>query len=104
MVEIRWPELSGKELRYRDKTWKLTGTVDVRGSGESLEVTATEVHDVKHSKATLQFNLRNPPASLNPGDFGTGSTSLEREDDRYYIVIEKEHRTYRYEIGGLQYE
>lgn len=104
MVEAHWPDLSGTELRYSDKTWELTGMVTVRGSGESLRVGAKQVDDVRHSDATLQFNLVNPPASLNPGDLGAHFHSLERVDGQYYIVVEKEPRTYRYEITGLQYE
>lgn len=104
MVEARWPELAGKELRYSDKTWELTGIVNIRGSGRTLEVEAQQVDDVKHSTATIRFNISNPPASLNPGNLGAHFNSLEREGEQYYIVVEQEPRTYRYEIAGLQYE
>lgn len=40
MVESHWAELGGKEVRYRDRTWTLTGDVDVRNRGELLAVEA----------------------------------------------------------------
>lgn len=104
MVEANWPDLRGKELRYGDETWELTGAVNVRGSGESLEVSAKQLDDVKGSTATIRFNVRDPPVSLNPGNLGVYSTSLERADGQYYIVVEMDSRTYRYEIASIQYD
>lgn len=104
MVETRWPELGGKQLRYIDHTWKLTGMVDVQGTGETLAVEATQVDDVRHGKAILRFGLENPPASLNPGDLGDHFDKLEQEDDRYQLVVKKEPRIYRYELQGIEHQ
>lgn len=104
MVEDRWPELGGRTLRYADGTWELTGTVDVLGTGEQLEVEAKQVDDVRHSRAVLRFGLRDPPDSLNPGNLGGHFDRLEREGDRQLLVVEKERRTYRYELLGMAYD
>ncbi|MDX1748650.1 MAG: hypothetical protein R3324_22180 [Halobacteriales archaeon] len=103
MVETRWPELGGKHVRYHDRTWELTGMVDVRGTGDLLDVEATRVDDVRHGNAVLRFGLENPPASLNPGNLGDHFDELEREDDRYHLVVKKEARTYRYALHGIEY-
>ena len=102
MVETQWPELAGKRVRYGDHTWELTGLVDVRGTGDVLEVEATQVDDVRRGSATLRFDLENPPASLNPGNLGDHFDRLEREDGRYHLVVEKESRRYRYELHGME--
>lgn len=104
MAKTRWTELGGKELRYGDHTWELTGMVDVRGTGEVLEVEAKRVDDIRHDTATLRFGLRNPPASLNPGDLGDHFDKLERDGDQYHLVIKTGPRTYRYDLHGLEYE
>ncbi len=104
MVETRWPELGGKQLRYAGHTWELTGRVDVRGTGEQLAVEATQVDDIRHAAATLRFGLQRPPASLNPGNLGDHFDRLERERDRYFLVVKKQPRTYRYELQGLVHE
>lgn len=104
MVEARWEDLRGRELRYREHTWKLTGNVDVHKSGDLLAVEATQVDDVRQSTATLSFGLETPPDSLNPGDLGTHFDRLVREGDDQYIVVRKEGRTYRYQLQGLEYE
>ena len=36
MVETEWPEIGGKEVRYRDARWELTGSVDVQDDGALL--------------------------------------------------------------------
>lgn len=102
MVETCWPELGGKQLRFSDHTWELTGTVDVRGTGEMLGVEATQVDDVRHGKAILRFDLENQPASLNPGNLGGHFDELEREGDRYHLIVKKESRIYRYELQGIE--
>ena len=102
MVESRWAELGGKELRFAGHAWELTGVVEVKGTGAVLEVEARQADDVRHGRATLRFNLRNPPASLNPGSLGDHFDSLEREDDTYYLVIKTESRIYRYELESIE--
>lgn len=104
MVESQWPELGGKQVRYRDDTWELTGTVDVLGTGDVLAVEATQVDDVRHRDATLRFGLEDPPESLNPGDLGDHFDQLQRDGDRYTLIVKKEARTYRYTLLGLEYE
>lgn len=101
MVESKWPELGGKEIRYADHTWKLTGVVDVQNTGELLEVEVVQVDDVRHGRASLRFSLESPPASLNPGDLGGHFDSLERDRDQYAIVVKKDRRVYRYRLQGM---
>lgn len=103
MVETQWPELAGKEVRYHDHTWELTGRVDVRGTGEVLAVEARQADGVGHDAATLRFGIENPPGSLNPGDLGDHFDRLERDGDRYHLVVEREARRYRYALRGLEY-
>ena len=104
MVETHWEDLRGKELRYLDHTWALTGDVDVRDSGDLLAVEATQVDDVRRERATLYFGIEDPPDSLNPGDLGDQFDRLEREGDHQYLVVKKEGRTYRYELRRLEHE
>ncbi|MFW5905481.1 MAG: hypothetical protein ACOCUO_01385 [archaeon] len=55
MVETELPELDGVEVEYGDHTWELTGMVDVRGTGESLEVNAKQADDVRGNEVDLRF-------------------------------------------------
>lgn len=104
MVEQQWPEIGGKELRYGDHTWELTGDVDVRGTGEVIEAKAKELDDVRHRNGTLRFNLEQQPASLNPGNLGDHFDELQREGDRYRIIVKKEPRTYHYNLESFEFE
>ena len=104
MVEQEWPELGGKQVRFADHTWELSGTVDVRGTGEVIEAEAQQVDDVKRERARLRFNLREPPASLNPGNLGDHFDQLRRDGDRYWLVVKKETRTYRYDLESIEYD
>lgn len=104
MVETHWDDLRGREVRYRDHTWELTGEVEVRNGGESLAVTATQVDDVRHSTADLHFGLRAGTESLNPGDPGEHFDRLERAGGVQQLVVRKRGRTYRYELHGMAYE
>lgn len=101
MVELQWPELGGKEVRYADHTWELTGSVVVRQTGELLEVEAVQVDDVRHGRVSLRFGLESPPASLNPGDLGGDFDSLEHDRDQYAIAVKKDRRVYRYRLLGM---
>jgi len=103
MVEQEWPELGGKQLRFDDHTWELSGVVDVRGTGEVVEAEARQVDDVKHERARLRFNLRDPPASLNPGNLEDHFDELRRDGDRYWLVVKKEARSYRYDLESIEY-
>ncbi|QLG61141.1 hypothetical protein [Halorarum salinum] len=104
MVELHWPDLGGKQVRYLDDTWELTGDVDVRESGELVAVDAKQVDDVRHRSATLYFRLQNPPASLNPGNTGVHFNRLEREDDVQHLVVRNDRRTYRYELRRMKHD
>lgn len=101
MPETRWPEIGGKELRYADHPWELTGMVDVRQTGAVLHVEARQLDGVTHETAILRFGLVEPPSSLNPGDLGGHFDRLEREGDRWYLVVKKPARVYRYELHGI---
>lgn len=104
MVEAHWDGLRGRELRYRDHTWELTGDVDVRDSGDLLAVGATQADDVRGQRATLYFGLTEESDSLNPGDMGEHFDRLERVDGDTHLVVQKERRRYRYELDRLEYE
>jgi len=104
MVEAHWEDLRGKELRYRDRTWELTGDVDVRERGGLLGLDAREVDDVRHGTATLYFGIDDPPDALNTGDLGEQFDRLERTKRHQYLLIKTEGRTYRYELQRLEYE
>lgn len=104
MVQSHWDDLRDRELRYRDRTWELTGDIDVRESGALLAVEARQTDDVRQSTATLYFELENPPDSLNPGDIGTHFDRLERAGNHQRLVVKGDHRTYRYELRRLEPE
>lgn len=104
MAEAHWPDIEGWELRYGEHTWELTGDVDVRGTGEVVEAVGRRVDDVRHQSARLRFVVQPPPESLNPGDLGRHFDRLERDSDGYHLVVEKERRTYRYGLRGVEYD
>lgn len=97
-----WPELAGRQLRYGDRTWELTGEVEVKQTGNLVEVEVEQVDDVRHQTAVLRFGLEDPPQSLNPGDLGEHFDSLERHGEEYRLVVKKDPRTYRYELLGIE--
>ena len=104
MVDARWEDVRGAELRYHDHTWELTGEVDVQETGERLRARARRADGVKHEHATLQFGIVDEGDSLNPGDLGDVFVSLETEGDRHYLEVRKEPRTYRYGLHSIEYE
>ncbi|MFC7046004.1 hypothetical protein ACFQH6_11785 [Halobacteriaceae archaeon GCM10025711] len=104
MVEAHWGNLEGKELRYNDNTWELTGDVAVLDRGDRLAVEARQVDDVRHQTARLHFGVESPPASLNPGALGDHFDRLEKAGDDQYLVVKKEGRTYRYELRRMEYK
>lgn len=104
MAEERWAEIEGEELRYRDHTWALTGEVDVRGTGDRLRARARRVDGVRKERAALLFGIGDGNDSLNPGDRGDVVARLDQEDGRYFLVVKKEPRTYRYELNSIEYE
>jgi len=104
MVETQWPELGGKELRYRDHTWELTGEVAVHNSGDTLALRATQTDGIRGEGARLHFEVAQAGASLNPGNLGQHFDRLERDGDRHALVIRKGPRRYRYELQRMEYE
>lgn len=103
MVEQTWPELGGKQLRYADGTWELTGTVDVRGTGEMLAVEVRRVDDIRGGGADLRFVLENPAASLNPGNLGDHFDEIDRSGRIPAIVVKTVARRYRYSLQGIEH-
>jgi hypothetical protein len=104
MVETHWSELRGKRLRYRDRTWELTGDVEVRASGDQLAVEARQADDVRRGRALLHFGIVDGTDSLNPGNLGDHSDRLERTDSGQHLVVGKGSRTYRYELRRLEHD
>lgn len=102
MVETEWPELRGVEVEYGDHTLELTGMVDVRGTGESLEVNAKQIGDVRGNEVGLRFGIETPPASLNPGNLGEHFDEIKREGNQYYLLVKKEPTVYRYQLHGIK--
>lgn len=104
MAEAHWEDLRGSELRYRDRTWVLTGDVEVLENGDLLAVEANQADDVRGERALLYFAVRDPPDSLNPGNVGTHFDSLERVNGGHDIVIRAPGRTYRYGLQRVERE
>jgi len=104
MVEARWEDIRGRDVRFRGERWELTGEVDVLGTGERLRARARQVDDEKHRRAALLFGLDEPGESLNPGDLEDVFVRVEREGGESYLVARKEPRTYRYVLRSLEYE
>jgi hypothetical protein len=102
MVESHWDTLRNEEVHYRNHTWALTGDVEVLESGELLAVEARQTDDVRHGTATLYFGLEAPTDSLNPGALGDHFDRVERTKNDQYLVVERGHRTYRYELQRLE--
>lgn len=102
MDATTWPELGGKEIRYRDEIWELSGEVAVEDDGTSLAVEAVARDDVRHETGTLYFSLEDPPDALNPGNLGDHFDRIERTKRNQYLVAETEGRTYRYRLARLE--
>lgn len=104
MVESHWGDLVDRRVKYRDRTWELTGNVDVKQNGSLVAVEGRDRDDVKGRTAWLSFGLENPPNSLNPGNLGDHFNRLDREGDRTHLIVKREGRTYRYELQRLEYD
>jgi len=103
MVETHWPGLEGKELRYDDETWALTGDVEVRGQGDLLAVAATATTDIHHDTATLYFEVVGED-SLNPGNLGERFAELEHRGRHHRLRITNGGPAYRYELTRIDYD
>ena len=104
MVKTHWEDLRGRDLRYSEKTWELTGDLEVRENGELLAVEARRTDDVRHETAILYFGMENPTHSLNPGNLGEHFNSIERRGNDHYILVKKEQRTHQYKLKRMRYE
>lgn len=104
MTNTAWPELGGKEIRYRDERWELTGDVTVQDNGEILAVDVTAVDDVRHENATIYFTIVGSPKTLNPGNLGEHFDSIDREGRRLYLTVKTEGRRYRYQARRIELE
>lgn len=104
MVEIEKPELAGETLRYRDNTWELTGTIEVKRNGETIHAKARRADRVRGDAGTLSFTLQDSTASLNPGNPGEFNVELEQLEDGQYLVVRRDHATTDYRLTSLQYD
>ena len=100
-MEAHWDTLRGREVSYSDRTWTLTGDVDVERDGSLLALEATRADDVRHETATLYFDLPESADSLNPGNLGDHFDRLERSGERQHLVVETPGRTYRYVLSRV---
>lgn len=104
MVETHWEGLRGREVRYLDHLWELTGDVVVLESGGLLALEARQTDDVRRRAATLYFAVEAGRPSLNPGNLGEHFDSLERTGGGQYLVVRDDRRTYRYRLQRLEHE
>jgi hypothetical protein len=103
MADEQWPELGGKEVRFQDHTWRLTGDVDVRSSGDVLAFHARQVDDVRGQNGWLFFDVVGGD-SLNPGDSGEHFDSLTQTADGYELIVKQPGSRYQYELARLEYD
>jgi hypothetical protein len=104
MVESHWEGLRDRELRYRDRTWRLSGDLDVRSEGRLLAVEAKRADGHRGERARLYFGVEDDANSLNPGAMGEHFDRLERSSDGHHLVVATPGRTYRYELQRVEFE
>ena len=104
MVEVDVPTLEGKQLRYNDNTWELTGKIAVRRNGELIQAEARKVDRVRGSAGWLKFVLDTPPASLNPGHITDFECELFTNDSQSKIQITRNDRTDTYLLTKMRYK
>lgn len=104
MHQRHWPDLEGTELRYRDRTWTLTGEVEILRDGALIGARATHPGGGRRGAAQLFFAVADPPRSINPGDLEEHDHELVREDGETYIVVSSTRRRYRYRLQRLEWE
>lgn len=102
MVATHWDDMRGKQLRYLDHTWELTGDLELLDTGNLLEVEARRVDDVRGKRARFHFDVENPPDSVNPSDDGLNFYRLEQDGTDQLLVVRNAGRTYRYCLHRLQ--
>jgi hypothetical protein len=101
MTESHWDDLRGRTVRYRDRTWELTGDLEVHDTGELLAIDGRGDDDTGVN-ATLYFGLQGSPESINPGNLGEHFDRIERTPDGQFIVVNTGPRTYRYKLHRLE--
>jgi len=104
MVETQWETLAGTELRYDDRTWSLTGDVELRGTGELVDLRARRVDGTRGERATLRFALHDSSDSPNPGNLREVFPELQRRRGRHTLVVRVDPKTYRYRLQSVVYE
>lgn len=102
MVETHWDALRNRELRYADETWRLTGDVDARNTGEVLAVGAVQTTGGKGSGVTFYFDVDGGD-SLNPGALADATAVLDRDGGDRVIAVTTPGRDYRYVLNRLAY-
>ena len=104
MVEVHRPELEGERVRYRNDTWELTGTIDVRRNGDVVHTGARKADRVRGNAGRLSFTLADPPSSLNPGNLGEFQCDLQQGNEGAVLVINRDHTTDRYRLDSVSYD
>lgn len=103
MVEKYWADIDGQTIRYANAHWVFTGDVDIERDGRALAIEAVERDDIKGRTATLHFTIDSPPASINPGSVSEYFNRIERDGDRYTLIITTNQRTHRYRLTHISY-
>lgn len=104
MADTHWAGMQGRELRYDDRTWALTGDLDIRQSGDLLVADAKQIDESKREKATLYFRIEDPPDSLNPGSSDANFDHLEQDSaGDYLLVVDAPGRRYQYGLDSIEY-
>ena len=96
--------LSGERVRFRDDTWELTGSVDIRRNGELIEAKATTPERVRGRTARLRFELENKPRSVNPGNTGNLEVDLNHDGERPLLLLHRANGTDRYRLDSMAYD
>lgn len=104
MAEFSVPQLEGEQVRYNGDTWEFTGEINVKQNGAVLEATARKADRVRGNRGTLQFQLTNPPASINPGNPGEFEVELTREAGKAHLRLVRAHTSDDYTIKSLRYQ
>ncbi len=102
MADLHKGELEGGELRYHGDTWRLTGDIAIKRDGERIDAEARRTGRARGDAGTLTFDLRDPPASLNPGNPGEFHAELTELDGHYYLVVVRRHATNHYRLDSMR--
>ncbi|MGM0605520.1 MAG: hypothetical protein ACQETB_07590 [Halobacteriota archaeon] len=103
MARTHISALDGESIRYNGDTWEFTGGVNVKRNGEAIHATVRNTDRVGGDDATFRFVLRDPPASINPGNMGHLSARLEPRDGGHYLVVDRNHARNHYRLDNMSY-